>query len=105
MHHYERIALWVIVGFLLLAFMVKSSGYTASNPVGIMDLAEFRNMPDDIKQAWQTNVTNLIMPAVGAKVLQFWNTLSAAQKTSIKDAYDSAAAQLVTNINSASITA
>jgi hypothetical protein len=104
MHHYERIALWVIVVFLLLAFLVKSSGYTASTPMGIMDLAEFKDMPADIKQAWQTNVTNLVMPAVSAKVLQFWNTLSAAQKTSITDAYSSAAAQLVTNINGASIT-
>jgi len=99
MHTYERIALWVIVVFLIFkVFFIGTSGYTASNPLSIMDLAEFNGVPGPVKQIWQTNITNTIMPAITSKFTQFWNNLSADKQTNISNVYGSASTQLATNI-------
>lgn len=59
--NYERIALWVIVIVMFIKLFVIREFYTPSSPLSIMDLAEFRGLPDDLKQIWQTNIVNTIM--------------------------------------------
>jgi hypothetical protein len=101
--NYERIALWVIVVVMFVKIFVVREMYTASNPLSIMDLAEFRGLPDDLKQVWQTNVVNTIMSAFGTKFTQAWASVSAADKQSFISQAAAAATQLATNIQSAPV--
>jgi hypothetical protein len=100
---YERIALWIIVIVMFIKLFVFREMYTASNPLSIMDLAEFRGLPDDIKQVWQTNIVNTIMPAVGTKLTQAWTNFPEADKQTFKTQAAAAATQLATNIQDAPI--
>ena len=100
---YERIALWIIVIVMFIKLFVIREMYTASNPLSIMDLAEFRGLPDDLKQIWQTNVVNTIMNAFGTKLTQAWAGVSAADKQTFTTQATTAATQLATNIQSAPI--
>ena len=102
---YERIALWVIVTVLLVRVFVIKERYTANSPLGIMDLKEFNGFPDDVKQIWQDNVINKILPAVGTKMTQLWNNTSATRKTAITTEFSTAATQLTTNINGLTVPA
>ena len=94
---YERIALWILV----IVMFIKL--YTASSPLSIMDLAEFRGLPDDVKQIWQTNIVNTIMSAFGTKFTQAWASVSAADKQSFTTQVAAAATQLATNIRDAPV--
>lgn len=100
---YERIALWVLVIVMFVKLFVVRELYTASSPLSIMDLAEFNGVPGDIKQIWQDNLVNKIMPAIGAKMTEVWGTVSETDKQTVSTQFDTAATQLVTNINSAPI--
>ena len=100
---YERIALWILVIVMFTKLFVFREMYTASSPLSIMDLAEFRGLPDDVKQIWQTNIVNTIMPAVGTKFTEAWASVSAADKLTMTTQITAAATQLVTNIQSAPI--
>jgi len=101
---YERIALWVLVIVMFIKLFVVREFYTASTPLGIMDLAEFNEVPGDIKQIWQDNIVNKIMPAIGAKITEVWENVSTTDKQTITTQFDAAATQLVTNITNAPIT-
>lgn len=101
--NYERIALWVIVVVMFVKVFVIRELYVASSPLSIMDLAEFRGLPDDLKQVWQTNVVNTIMNAFGTKLTQAWAGVSAADKQTFTTQAAAAATQLATNIQSAPI--
>lgn len=101
---YERIILWVLVIIMFIRMFVIREKYTASTPPSIMDLAEFRGVPDDIKQVWSDTVVTRIMPAIGTKITQAWNGLSADQKQSFSSEATTAATQLSTNIEAAPIT-
>lgn len=101
---YERIALWVLVIVMFVKLFVIREFYTASSPLSIMDLAEFNGVPGDIKQIWQDNLVNKIMPAIGAKMTEAWASVSATDKQNISTQINAAATQLVTNLNSAPIT-
>ena len=98
---YERIALWILVIVMFIKLFVMRELYTASSPLSIMDLAEFRGFPDDLKQIWQTNVVNTIMPAVGAKLTDGWTNFPAADKQTFTEQVAVAATQLATNIQNA----
>jgi len=100
---YERIALWIIVIVMFIKLFVIRELYTASSPLSIMDLAEFRGLPDDLKQIWQTNLVNTIMPAVGTKITAAWASVSAADKQTFTTQVTAAATQLATNIRDAPI--
>ena len=100
---YERIALWILVIVMFIKLFVMREMYTASNPLSIMDLAEFRGLPDDLKQVWQTNIVNTIMSAFGTKFTQAWASVSAADKEKFTTQVTEAAAQLATNIRDAPI--
>lgn len=100
---YERIALWVIVVVMFVKVFVIREMYTASSPLSIMDLAEFRGLPDDLKQIWQTNIVNTIMSAFGTKFTQAWASVSVADKQSFTTQVAAAATQLATNIRDAPI--
>jgi hypothetical protein len=100
---YERIALWVLVIVMFIKLFVVREFYTASTPLGIMDLAEFNGVPGDIKQIWQDNIVNKIMPAIGAKMTEVWGTVSTADKLDITTKTGEAATQMVTNITNAPI--
>lgn len=100
---YERIALWIIVIVMFIKLFVIRELYTASSPLSIMDLAEFTGLPDDLKQIWQTNLVNTIMPAVGTKITEAWASVSAADKQTFTTQVTAAATQLVTNIQNAAI--
>ena len=100
---YERIALWILVIVMFTKLFVFREMYTASSPLSIMDLAEFRGLPDDVKQIWQTNIVNTIMPAVGTKFTEAWTTFPAADKQTFTTQVATAATQLATNIQSAPI--
>jgi hypothetical protein len=98
---YERIALWILIIVMFIKLFVFREMYTASSPLSIMDLAEFRGLPDDIKQVWQTNVVGTIMSAVGAKLTEGWAGVSAADKQTFTTQAAAAATQLATNIRDA----
>jgi hypothetical protein len=100
---YERIALWILVIVMFVKLFVFREMYTASNPLSIMDLAEFQGLPDDVRQVWQTNIVNTIMPAIGTKLTQAWASVSAADKQAFTTQVAAAATQLATNIQSAPI--
>jgi hypothetical protein len=101
--NYERIALWVIVVVMFVKVFVIRELYTASSPLSVMDLAEFRGLPDDIKQVWQTNIVNTIMPAFGTKFTQAWASVSAADKQNFTTQVAAAATQLAANIQNAPV--
>jgi hypothetical protein len=100
---YERIALWILVIVMFIKLFVFRELYTASSPLSIMDMAEFRGLPDDIKQVWQTNIVNTIMPAFGTKFTQAWASVSAADKQAFTTQVTAAATQLAKNIQDAPI--
>ena len=100
---YERIALWILVIVMFIKLFVIRELYTASSPLSIMDLAEFRALPDDVKQIWQTNIVNTIMSAFGTKFTQAWASVSAADKQSFTTQVAAAATQLATNIRDAPV--
>ena len=95
---YERVALWIIVIVMFIKLFVIREMYTASSPLSIMDLAEFRGLPDDLKQIWQTNFVGTIMSAVGTKLTEGWAGVSAADKQTFTTQVTAAATQLATNI-------
>ena len=100
---YERIALWILVIVMFIKLFVFREFYVASSPLSIMDLAEFRGLPDDIKQVWQTNVVGTIMSAVGTKLTTGWASLPAADKQTFTTQVTAAATQIATNIRDASV--
>jgi hypothetical protein len=100
---YERITLWILVIVMFIKLFVIRELYTASNPLSIMDLAEFSGIPDEIKQVWQTNIVNTIMPEFGTKFTQAWASVSAADKQAFITQVAAAATQLATNIRDAPI--
>ena len=102
---YERITLWILVIVMFIKLFVIRELYTASSPLGIMDLAEFRGLPDDIKQIWQDNLINMVLPAIGTKITQAWNNSSTTRKSVIKNEFIIAATQLTTNINNITVPA
>jgi hypothetical protein len=101
MHDWERIALW----FILLVMAVKifmgpqMSFYTASTPMGIMDLAEFKGLPDELKQFYQDNVLNRLLPAFSAKFSAMWAAAPAARKDEIKASQQAWINNTINNIN------
>jgi len=101
MYDWERIALWIVV--LLMAMKIfmgpQMSFYTATTPIGIMDLAEFKGLPDDLKQMYQDNVLNKVMTAYTAKGTTAWNSTSATVKQRIKTDLATWANNTVTQIN------
>lgn len=104
MHKYERIALWVIIVFLVARVFTMRSGYSAQTPLSIMDLAEFSSIPGDLKQIWQDNITNLIMPAIGTKLTEYYyNNLTSQQLTMRKNKISETAAQVASNIRNLSV--
>jgi len=100
---YERIALWILVIVMFIKLFVIRELYTASSPLSIMDLAEFRGLPDDLKQIWQDNLINMVLPAIGTKITQAWNNSSTTRKTAIRNEFSTAATQLTTNINNITV--
>jgi hypothetical protein len=102
---YERVALWVIVIILLIkVFLVdRRSYYTASNPIGIMDLAEFKNLPDGLKTIWQTNLVNKLLPAVSTKVSSVWTAYGTANQADLSTNITAGVDKLIENINEAPI--
>ena len=100
---YERIAIWILVIVMFIKLFVIRELYTASSPLSIMDLAEFRGLPDDLKQIWQTNVVNTIMTAVGTKLTEGWTSFPAADKQTFTTQVTAAATQLATNIRDAPV--
>ena len=100
---YERIALWILIIVMFIKLFVIRELYTASSPLSIMDLAEFRGLPDDLKQVWQTNVVNTIMNAFGTKLTQAWAGVSAADKQTFTTQATAAATQIATNIQNSPV--
>jgi hypothetical protein len=100
---YERIALWILVVVMFIKLFVIRELYTPSSPLSIMDLAEFNGVPGDVKQIWQTNIVNTIMPAIGTKLTEAWSNVSSNDKQSFTTQAAQAATQLATNIRNAPI--
>jgi hypothetical protein len=86
MYDWERIALWFIVLVMAVKIFMgpQMSFYTASSPMGIMDLAEFKGLPDELKQFYQDNVLNRLVPAASTKFGATWAAVPAARKEEIK---------------------
>jgi hypothetical protein len=97
--------LWAIILAMAIKIFImsRSSGYTASTPLSIMDLAEFAEVPDDLKQAWQDNVIKKIVPAVQTKMIGAWNAAPPNQRIQHVNEIANWADQYVTNINSGTI--
>lgn len=86
MYDWERIALWFIVFVMAVKIFMgpQMSFYTASSPLSIMDLAEFKGLPDEIKQFYQDNIVNRLLPAIETKFSATWAAAPTAKKEAIK---------------------
>lgn len=128
---YERVALWVIVIILLIKVFLmtrRSYAYVGTNPpiyednaipdpsmpggdivppsvnvTGIMDLAEFRNLPDGLKTIWRSNIVNKLLPAVGTKVSSVWAAYGTANQNELSTNITAGVDKLIENINEAPI--
>ena len=105
--NYERIALWLIIFCLVVKVFIvdRRSYYTASNPIGLMDLAEFKNIPDDLKTIWQTNFVNKLMPVIGTKLAAVWADYGSAKQTALSADTSKNIDVLINNLNTAPIKA
>lgn len=103
MYDWERIALWIVVLLMALKIFMGSqmSFYTAPTPIGIMDLAEFSGLPDEIKQMYQDSILNKIMPAVNAMGSRAWTSASTTVKQQLKTNMNTWADAVVTHVNAA----
>jgi hypothetical protein len=101
MYDWERIALWIVVLLMALKIFMgpQMSFYTASSPISMMDLAEFKGLPDDLKQIYQDNVLNKVLTAYMAKGTSAWTNASATVKQRIKTDMATWANRTVTQIN------
>ena len=104
MYDWERIALWVIVFVMAVKIFMgpQTSFYTASTPIGIMDLAEFKSLPDELKQFYQDNVLNRLVPAATTKFSATWAAVPAARKEEIKAQQLTWINNTINNINNSS---
>jgi hypothetical protein len=93
-------ALVVVLAFLLIGPRV--SGYTASTPMSIMDLAEFKGLPDDVKQFYQDQLVNRLLPAVSAKFGTTWAAVPAARKQEIIAGQRAWVDDVINKVNSSS---
>jgi hypothetical protein len=86
MYDWERIALWFIVLVMAVKIFMgpQMSFYSASTPMGVMDLAEFKGLPDELKQFYQDNVLNRLIPATSTKFSATWAATPTAKKEAIK---------------------
>jgi hypothetical protein len=73
------------------------------NGIGIMDLAEFKNLPDGLKTIWQTNIVNKLLPVVGTKVSSVWTAYGTANQTELSTNITAGVDKLIENINEAPI--
>ena len=101
MYDWERIALWIVVLLMALKIFMgpQMSFYTASAPIGIMNLAEFSGLPDEIKQMYQDIILNRIMPAVNAMGSRAWTSASTAVKQQLNTDMYTWANAVVTQVN------
>jgi hypothetical protein len=101
MYDWERIALWIVVLLMALKIFMGSqmSFYTAPTPLGIMDLAEFKGIPDEIKQMYQDIILNKIMPAINGMGTRAWTSVSPTIKQQIKTEMNTWANAVVTQVN------
>jgi hypothetical protein len=86
MYDWERIALWFIVLVMAVKIFMgpQMSFYTASSPLSVMDLAEFKGLPDELKQFYQDNIVNRLLPAIETKFSATWAATPTARKEAIK---------------------
>jgi len=100
MKDYILLALVLFLAVLLVAPRV--SGYTASTPMSIMDLAEFKGLPDDVKQFYQDQLVNRLLPAASAKFGTTWAAVPAARKQEIIASQQRWIDDVINKVNSAS---
>ena len=100
MKDYILLALVLFLAVLLVAPRV--SGYTASTPMSIMDLAEFKGLPDDVKQFYQDQLVNRLLPAVSAKFGTTWAAVPAARKQEIIASQQRWIDDVINKVNSSS---
>lgn len=82
MHTTERIIMWSVIAVLVfLLFFRNSSGFIQVK-ANLMDLSEFDGLPQEVKNAYSSNMT-LIMKAVNNKFSQQWNALSLKDKDAL----------------------
>ena len=93
-------ALVVVIAFLLIGPRV--SGYTASTPMSVMDLAEFKGLPDDLKQFYQDQLINKLLPAVSSKFTTTWAATPSARKQEILSTYSRWVDDVISKVNSSS---
>lgn len=94
---------WIILGLVLVILVLiapRVSGYTASTPLSIMDLAEFKGLPDDVKQFYQDQLVNKLLPAMSAKFTSTWAAVPVARKQEIITAQQRWVDDFVTKVNS-----
>jgi hypothetical protein len=100
MHHYERIALWVVL-FLIVLFLAfkQTSGFT-SRQVNLMSMAEFRGLPQALKDAYVQNMTPIV-DAFTQKITNDWNSAGPSGQQQALAQIATASQQIVANINRA----
>lgn len=84
--NWERIIVWILLLIILIKVFImdlKTSYYTASTPLSIMDLAEFKGIPDDVKQFYQTQIVNTLLPAVSTVATRTWTAVPSVRQQAI----------------------
>ena len=92
----------LVLVLVVLLVMPRVSGYTASTPMSIMDLAEFKGLPDDLKQFYQDQLINKLLPAVSTKFTNTWAAAPSARKQDILVHYSRWVDDVINKVNSSS---
>ena len=97
----QIIAIWVAIAFLFILIMFKSgtSFYNLTDKSNLMDLAEFVNIPSELKDVYKQQVVNKVAATAGNMVKTQWNRLTAQQKRDWKTQASMAADNIVNTIN------
>jgi hypothetical protein len=97
MHPYERIAIWTILIVLVFTVFFKvTSGFTAKQ-TNLMTLAEFENVPSEVKDLYASAMTPVTQAAAG-KVKEFWGSLNNDQKKAFKTEVMNSSASMTSQI-------
>ena len=100
--NWERVLLWILILIIIFKVFRGTSYYTASSPLSIMDLAEFIGIPDDVKQFYQDQILNKLLPAASTVATTTWTAVPATRKQQITGAISQWINAVVNAINNSS---
>lgn len=75
--------IWIAISGLILVVLLKGSRSGYSGPSSLLDLQEFSWMPNDLKNAYRTDVLNMIVPSIAADVNRVWGAMKKSDQDAV----------------------